>query len=372
MTALVVVFVLCLVMASLAFALVSHGWFRALRTVRPAAAPEDVTVIIAAHNEREDLPRLFTALRAQRYPLDKVRVILADDRSDDDTAGAAREHAGMLRLDIVRIDAVRAGMSPKKHALHTAICNADTDLLLFTDADCRPEIGWIAGMQRVFATGADVVVGSAPIESGTTLASRYAAYESCRTAAHMIAATALGLPYMASGRNWGYRKSLYESCDGLPALGRWLGGDDDLLLQQFVEHGARIAACTDEDALVHSDAPINMGQLLRQKLRHYSVSRAYRGRASVLLGVFTVAEILSIPLALLLTVLFLIEGNFFAAVLPHAGVLWMLHYNAGFMLPVVRRLGPGMTRAAIAGLECFHVVFSALVGFTSFVKPQRW
>jgi cellulose synthase/poly-beta-1,6-N-acetylglucosamine synthase-like glycosyltransferase len=372
MTALIAMFVLCLILSSLAFVIVSNGWFRALRFTLPSVDAEDVTIIIAAHNERANILRVLDAIRAQRYPPERVRVIIADDRSSDGTSDVARAQAGDLRLDILRIDRTPEGMSPKKYALHTAIQEVRTEYLLFTDADCRPGPGWIAGMQRVFAAGAEVVVGLAPLQGDTQLPERYSAYESCRTAAFMIAATAYRLPYMASGRNWGYRKSLYSRCEGLPALGRWLGGDDDLLLQQFVAAGARIAACTDADAVVRAEAPENFLSLCRQKLRHFSVSRAYRGKAALLLGIAVAVQTAVFPLAAVLTILFLLQGQLAAAVLPQIAVLWMLHYNVGFMLPVARLLGMGGSRMSLIGLECFHVVFSALVGIASFLRPQRW
>ncbi|MCZ7558295.1 MAG: glycosyltransferase [Bacteroidia bacterium] len=372
MTTLIVLFVCLLLLSSLSFALVSNGWFRALRVMLPSAEAEDVTIIIAAHNERSNIVRVLDAIRAQDYPADRIRVIIADDRSSDGTAEIARAHAGDLRLDILRIDSTPEGLSPKKHALHLAIHAAHTDILLFTDADCRPEPGWIAGLHRVFAAGAEVVVAPAPLEGGKGFTERYSAYEACRTAAFMIAATAHGVPYMASGRNWGYRKSLYTRCDGLPAVGRWLGGDDDLLLQQFAASGARIAACTEANAFVRSDAPGEFSSLVRQKMRHYRVSGAYSGKAALLLGIIVASQVSVFPLAIILTILFLLHGQFMAAALPQIGLLWMLHYNAGFMMPVTRLLGMEARRTSLAGLECFHVVFSALAGIASFFRPQRW
>lgn len=372
MTLLIVIFVCLLLLSSLSFALVSNGWFRALRLVLPSAEAEDVTIIIAAHNERSNIVRVLDAIRAQKYPAERVRVLIADDRSSDGTAEIARAHAGDLHLDILRVDSTPEGMSPKKHALHLAIHAARTDILLFTDADCRPEPGWIAGLHRVFAAGAEVVVAPAPLEGGSGCTGRYAAYEACRTAAFMIAATAHGIPYMASGRNWGYRKSLYTRCEGLPALGRWLGGDDDLLLQQFAASGARIAACLEMNAFVRSDAPGNFSRLFRQKMRHYRVSVAYRGKAAYMLGILAAAQTMLLPFAAAISTLLLLQGQFLSAALPLLGMLWMLYYNAGFMSPVTRLLGMEANRLALAGLECFHVVFSALAGIASFFRPQRW
>ncbi len=367
-----VAFVISLVASSIVFVLVSIGWSRALSRVYTPAPPEDITVIIAAHNEVASVPDLIAALAEQDYPDAHIRILLVDDRSDDGTAETAKRCSGTLPIEIVRIDTVPEGMSPKKHALHEAIMQTETDILLFTDADCRPGNGWISGMHRVFASGAEVVIAPAPIEAGSTFVSRYAAYESCRTAAFMVASATLDKPYMASGRSWGYRKSLYQRCDGLPALGRWLGGDDDLLLQQFEMQGAKISCCVEASALVRSDSPSHLPGLVRQKLRHYSVSRAYSGRGAFFLAIGTMFQLLALPLAALLCFLLLAEGRFAESILPLVGMLWMMYYNAGFMLPIAEYLCGSTHRKNLVGMECFHLVFSALVGLVSFVKPQRW
>jgi poly-beta-1,6-N-acetyl-D-glucosamine synthase len=365
-------YVLCLVLSSMAFSFVSQGWFRALRRQRESATPEALTVIIAAHNEASNIPALFEALNAQSYPLDLVRILLVDDRSEDGSADTATAHAGALQVKVLRIDSAPEGESPKKHALHKGILESDTDILLFTDADCRPEAEWIASMHRVFAAGAEAVVAPAPLDESPSFVGRYSAYESCRTAAFMIAATASGVPYMASGRSWGYRKSLYLRSDGLPSLAHWLGGDDDLLLQQFQSMGARIDCCTEKGAIVRSTAPAAMNELIRQKIRHYSVSRAYRGPAILPLGIVTAAQTLTLPLGILLGVLYLLADNLPAAVLVLLALPWMLWYNAGFIRSVTQYLSVDMSRGSAAFLESFHIIFSAIVGFLSFFRPARW
>lgn len=107
---------------------------------------------------------------------------------------------------------------------------------------------------------------------------------------------------MAVGRNWAYRKSLYARTGGLRPLFTFLGGDDDLLLQRFVRLGANIAVCTDPGARCPSDVPDSIMALMRQKLRHFSASRAYTIGAKAALAALHVAQFVALvagPCALL-------------------------------------------------------------------------
>ena len=45
----------------------------------------DVSIIIAARNEEQNIPLLIESLINQNYPLNKYEVIIANDRSTDDS-----------------------------------------------------------------------------------------------------------------------------------------------------------------------------------------------------------------------------------------------------------------------------------------------
>lgn len=68
------------------------------------AAWPDVCVLVPARNEAETLPETLPALLGQTYP-GRFRIVLVDDRSDDETAAVARriaeEQAARGRLQIV-------------------------------------------------------------------------------------------------------------------------------------------------------------------------------------------------------------------------------------------------------------------------------
>ncbi|MFZ1731516.1 MAG: glycosyltransferase [Bacteroidota bacterium] len=363
-----IIAVLCAVLSSAFFVFTYRGWMRALRKPPVRIELRPVSVIVAAHNECGTLPKLLDALEAQDYPRELLEIIIVDDRSNDGTADSTLRYSESLPLSILRIDAVPDGVSPKKHALHAGIMAASHELLLFTDADCIPRSSWIRGMVSAFAEGIDAVIGLAPLSAGKGGASAYAAFESRRTATLAVAAAASGFPYMASGRSWAFSRTMYEKCGGLPSIYAHLGGDDDLLLQQMLRHGASVGVCVQQDAIVVSPALETWRDLFRQKLRHYRVSAAYRGRAAILLALFVISEGLT-PLAVIALTIF-IQGP--ERVIPLILWFWKLWYDVGFLQHAFRWNESKAGRFRLAFWEGFHIFFSTLTGFTSFVKPPRW
>lgn len=102
-------------------------------------APENcpsVSVLVAARDEAERLPRALTTWLAQDHP--DYEIIAVDDRSADDTGGIlARAQEGNERLSVVRVKELPPGWLGKPHALQKAFERSRGEWLVFTDADVR-------------------------------------------------------------------------------------------------------------------------------------------------------------------------------------------------------------------------------------------
>jgi glycosyltransferase involved in cell wall biosynthesis len=117
-----------------------------------------VSIVIATRNRSALLGQTLDALAAQRWPVDQLEIVVADNGSSDDTravvARAARREGGA---------AVRYLFVPqpgKSNAVNAALDVARGDLIAFTDDDVRAEPDWIAALAgAVDATGADFVAG---------------------------------------------------------------------------------------------------------------------------------------------------------------------------------------------------------------------
>jgi glycosyltransferase involved in cell wall biosynthesis len=98
--------------------------------------PPRVSLIFAARDEQEKLPRALETLSSIDYP--NLEIIAVDDRSTDRTATLLDEAARSdHRLRVIHVKELPQGWLGKPHALQKAYESATGEWLLFTDADVR-------------------------------------------------------------------------------------------------------------------------------------------------------------------------------------------------------------------------------------------
>jgi cellulose synthase/poly-beta-1,6-N-acetylglucosamine synthase-like glycosyltransferase len=118
----------------------------AQRTTRPSLA-----VVVAARNERKDLPQTLDAILAEPDPPDEVLVV--DDGSIDGTAEMlARDYAGRVRV-------LAKPNSGKARSLNQALGEVFSDVFVTVDADTIVERGSIGAIREAFAREPDLVAG---------------------------------------------------------------------------------------------------------------------------------------------------------------------------------------------------------------------
>lgn len=135
--------VLLLTLQALTFVWNLYYWkARELALPPPAVS---LSVLIPARNERHNLPRLLTALRAQEYA--PREIIVCDDHSDDGTTEWLQAEAEPLGVQWFRGAEKPEGWIGKTWACHQLGARAQGDWLLFLDADLAPEphfLGYLA------------------------------------------------------------------------------------------------------------------------------------------------------------------------------------------------------------------------------------
>lgn len=101
-----------------------------------------ITVLITAHNEAERIESCLEAIMSQDYPMERVEILLVDDRSDDGTAERA-QRLGLSNLRVLRLDAPVANMTTRQAALDMGVREARGEIVLFADAAGRVPFEWI-------------------------------------------------------------------------------------------------------------------------------------------------------------------------------------------------------------------------------------
>lgn len=254
------------------------GWAsRRAMNRRTAGSRPKVSVVIAARNEARNISSCLEALARQTYPAQLWEVIVVDDRSTDETAeGAGRWSARLPALKVLRVAKVPKGKQAKKHALEQAISCASGEVILTTDADCRPGPKWIELMAAQFDPRVDAVIGfSAQRFPQGRLWARAVATQGLAAGVASAAAVGLGAVATCTGRNLGYRKRLFVEQGGFGNLHCSVSGDDDLLMQRFERDGASVVFAGPSEAVVSSCGPQRLGAALGQRLRHLSAGRYY-------------------------------------------------------------------------------------------------
>ena len=117
-----------------------------------------VSVIVAAHNESQNIVACLDALLNQCYPEEKMEIIIINDRSEDDTGLILEEYENNNNiLHVVTVSECEEGMSPKKNAISQGINISSGDIIITTDADCRVPKLWLKTMLSYFTPETGVV-----------------------------------------------------------------------------------------------------------------------------------------------------------------------------------------------------------------------
>lgn len=251
-----------------------------------------VSVIVCAWNELENLQQLLPLLLEQRYP--DFEVIVVDDRSNDGTFELLRQESERYpNLRRVHIGQTPKHITPKKYALTLGIRAARKEVVLLTDADCRPASpDWIAAMTNCLTADKALVLGFSPYQRQPGFLNACIRFETFFTALQYFSLALAGLPYMGVGRNLLYRRSLFLDSQGFNGHHHVLGGDDDLFVGS-VATATNTAVCLNPAAFVWSMPKTSWRSWYWQKRRHLAVGKLYRPKFRRLLGLLSLSLVLT-------------------------------------------------------------------------------
>lgn len=249
-----------------------------------------VSILVCAWNEKENLTELIPILDNQDYP--EYEVILLDDRSDDGSEDYIRSNIGKWKkIRYLRINDQFEHVTPKKYALTVGMKQATYPLALMTDADCRPNSNhWIKGMVDQITDEKEIVLGFSPYFRGSGLLNWFIRCETFYTAVQYLSFALGGITYMGVGRNILYKRSVFFANKGFYTHRKVYGGDDDIFLNE-VATSRNSTISLDPDSFVYSKPKTLWSDWYRQKRRHLAVSKLYRTRNKILLGLLSGAHV---------------------------------------------------------------------------------
>jgi len=324
---------------------------------RSSDAEFGISVVVCAHNEYENLRELLPILANQSHR--DYEVILVLDRCTDGSSKLANQFPDVRTVQIEKVSDLS---DPKKNALKEGIAIARKELILLTDADCRPDHGWIQGMSKY---GNDqLVLGISPYSKKSGLLNQLIQYETFQTAQEFTSMSAVGETYMGLGRNMAFSKDEFDRVNGFSGIENVIGGTDDLLVQKMVPK-AKVALSLESTTHVESLPKTNWRDYISQKTRHYGVAKLYPRKIKIREGLRWALNVLFWIFFTLSVIIYPIQAF---VLLGMAFVLRIISINI-----VADRLGKRFNHLYLPLVDLLYSIFLPLVGLRSrLVKNIKW
>jgi len=234
----------------------------------------NVSVVICARNEEENLRANLPSILEQDYP--NFEVIVVNDCSNDGTEELLMQFEKKyknLRTTTIKED--RKFFHSKKLALTIGIKAASYEWLLLTDADCKAvSKNWISRMQKYFIDNNSIVLAYGGYEKKKGLLNNLIRFDTLFIAIQYLTFALASRPYMGVGRNLAYRKSLFFKNKGFASHYYIDSGDDDLFINEVADKkNTRVSISVEASTI--SVPKEKFSEWFKQKKRHMRAGKKY-------------------------------------------------------------------------------------------------
>lgn len=347
-------------------------WYKK-KNQTPDTQSEGVTVIVAAHNEKENLKKLIPILCSQDYP--DYDVLVINDRSWDGTRGLLEEMMSQYpRLRTVTVEYTPRHVTAKKYALTLGIKVAKNDVILLTDADCLPKSDqWIRLMTSpVRNDGKTFALGFSQYDYGKGFLNKWIQFETLWTGLQYLSFAVWKAPFMGVGRNLCYRRNFFMQKKAFKGLWHITGGDDDLFVNLYAK-GKNTAVVIDPDSITISAPKTSWKSYFLQKKRHFHAGKYYRFGNKQKIGIYALTHLLFWVSAIYLLILLGLEQNW-----EHFGIILGIIIVRSILLTSVftsaRKKMEGKTKVFWTGFfDLMYVGYFWILGALGYQsKKVRW
>ena len=191
-----------------------------------------ISVIIYSKNCAKYLQENLPAFLSQDYP--DFEVIVVNDGSWDNTEDVLSELTAKYdNLYHTFLNEEARNLSRKKLSLTLGIKAAKNDIVLLTEANCKPNSDmWISNIARNFTDRTDIVLGYTKLDDTGVVGNRLIDCDILFKALRIFGYSLRFRPYTAEGTNLAYRKSIFFKNKGFSKYMNLHLGEDDLFINQ--------------------------------------------------------------------------------------------------------------------------------------------
>lgn len=244
-----------------------------------------VSVLVAARNEEQNLPACLEALINSDYPENRILILVGNDQSTDRTGAIARElekkHHNIKVVDIVDDN---SGLKAKARVMAQLDKHAAGDYYLITDADVQVNPGWVKAMISSMKPEIGVASGTTMV-SGSGLMGKMQQIDWTYFMGLLNVISYSGIPATAVGNNMIVRATAYWQTGGYANI-RFSITEDYKLYSEICRKGWKWNNIMSPGTLAFSAPVNNMGTLMHQRKRWLSGGKDLPWYWWTLFGVF--------------------------------------------------------------------------------------
>ena len=230
-----------------------------------------VSILIAARNEEFNLESCLTYIEKIDYPIDKMEVLVINDRSDDKTEEVAESFCRRLsQFHLLNIKESRNGLHGKMNALAQGIKQTTGEFILITDADCEVPTNWVSEFVKYFEPDVGMCGGLTVLSKKENKENGFARLQTLDWIYLQAVASGscqLGLPVSILGNNFAFRRKAYADVGGFQKLGFSL--TEDMILLQAIHKSQKwkIVYPLNNQTKIYSKPVKTIAEIYKQRKR---------------------------------------------------------------------------------------------------------
>ncbi|MBK7867161.1 MAG: glycosyltransferase [Ignavibacteriales bacterium] len=319
------------------------------------------SIVVAARNEENNITSLLESFILIKFPTSNYEIIICDDHSTDATASIVKsyqERIPNLQLVSPSTDSPRG----KRAALQAGITIAKHDRVIITDDDCVTQAGWLSELDKCFTSDTQFLIAHAPLIKNSGFVNSISCFENMRSFMLITSSFGWGHPVSATARNMGFRKDIFHAEGGYTPTAGSLGGDDDLLLKNFLDKGYTINLATSPESAVFSHTSNGFRQYFRQKARHTAASKFYSKQSKWILVLWHLPNLYAQSSILFLPFFPEVSFTFFIKIL----------FDLILVLSLQKKYNYNFNPFQVVFFQIFYEIFLIINYFTSRFTKFNW
>lgn len=325
------------------------------------------TLLIAVRNEARGIASTISCIARQRFPLDRLELIVLDDDSTDDTCNVVEksfcEFPG-LNARLIRIK----GAGSKKAVLQEGVSAASGEWIVTTDGDTLAGPEWLSTLLQPAADARiNLICGPVLLKSSgkQSLLITLVRMESMVLALIAGAGIHGRSPFFCNAANMAYRRAYFLSIGGYNASATRLSGDDTDLLRK--QHPEAIRYVKRQVAIVTAAPAESVGGFIRQRQRWASKIPVTLSRWT-----FFWATVVWLMNAFFLAGPAFVFTGFLSCSIYGAVAIFKLFIDARVLKASAKFFGERTSFALLLILSPCYALAVSVIGLISLLLPYRW